>query len=739
MKIFNPPNSLLRSSLLRPVAFFTIPLASLYGQEADVVNGLESSEIVADQGQGFAVFESESVRYGGDLQDSVETVQVLTDEIIKNVQANKLEEVLEYAGGVVQGSGFGGTNEDFRIRGFEAGIAENGIISSGSFSNRINQKREAITIERVEVLRGANGALFGEGTLGGVVNIVTKQPEVGDAFKSRTTGSSEGLFLQEFDANTSFGSDDQHQVRFFSSVQEDNKSYRNNADSDQLFFSGNYDYEPSDDLRFSLGIDYTKSKTAFDRGIPFDINGNALTGRSINLSDPDIEDSKTKNLRISALLEKQLNEDWSLTSNVSFFDSRFDGEATTSFTVFQEDFVIPALGVNLSANQDVVRGIIDRDFDTELFTTRHELKGKFETGSLKHDTLFGIEYRYLDATTIADSPALLPPVVVDLTNPIIDQPDPLFGAANGGVTNDFEQETSNFALTAFDTIAINDSLTVVLGGRVDFVDSKSSNNGVRDSVNDVEFSPTAGAVYSFNEQTSVFARYSESFDVNTEQDENGDLLDPQEGANIEVGVRFSLLRDRLNATASFFHLEQDNRPTTDVTGTGFTESGTLVSQGFDFTLQGEITDSLSLVFNYTYNDTEITESTNEISEGSREGGIPLHQASLFANYEFHDGELNGLSLTAGFVFVGERLNTLPSLTTVSLPFGLPSTSFASGGVELDSYIRFDAGARYRINDNATVSVKVENVFDTDYERSASSSSAVPEAPRTVFASLELAF
>ena len=187
----------------------------------------------------------------------------------------------------------------------------------------------------MEILRGSNSALFGEGSLGGVINTVTKQPEIGNAFKSRTTTSSEGLFLQEFDANTSFGDNDQHQLRFFSSIEDGNNSFRDNTDSDQFFFSGNYDYEPSEDLRFGLSVDYTEARTSFDRGVPVDLNGNLLTGRSVNLSDPDIGDVASKNFRVSGLIEAQLNENWSWTSSASFFDSRLDGDATTTLTVFQ--------------------------------------------------------------------------------------------------------------------------------------------------------------------------------------------------------------------------------------------------------------------------------------------------------------------------------------------------------------------------------------------------------------------
>ena len=124
--------------ILFPTAFLSIPLTNLAAQENQDFGELDTSEIIAERSDGFSASKSESLRYGGDIQKSAETIQIITEDIIKSIQANKLEESLEFASGVVQGSGFGGTNDNFVIRGFEASIAENGIVSSGPFSNRID-------------------------------------------------------------------------------------------------------------------------------------------------------------------------------------------------------------------------------------------------------------------------------------------------------------------------------------------------------------------------------------------------------------------------------------------------------------------------------------------------------------------------------------------------------------------------------------------------------------------------
>ena len=153
-------------------------------------------------------------------------------------------------------------------------------------------------------------------------------------------------------------------------------------------------------------------------------------------------------------------------------------------------------------------------------------------------------------------------------------------------------------------------------------------------------------------------------------------------------------------------------------------------------MQGSVTDNFSLIFNYTYNDTEFTESSNAAVQGSREAGIALNQASLFANYKFDEGRLDGLSVSGGLVFVGERLGSLP--TSIVVP-QLGNLALPAGGQVLDSYIRTDLGARYELSESAILSFRIENIFDVNYETQSVAGAAVPQAPRTFFAGVDLKF
>jgi len=717
---------------------------NVVGQE---IGTLDDSVVtgVSSSGDLFKPITSESLRFGGDLEDSPLNVQVIPKEVIKEIQAVDLEEILEFTAGTQKSRGFGGTTTGINIRGFEATFAEDGVVTGGPFADRLGNVRDSASIESVEVLRGPNGALFGEGTLGGVVNVIKKKPEVGRFVNTRTFASSEGLLRQELDANTSFGSSDQYQLRFITSYEQNGNDYRDDFESERNYFSLGFDYEYNDRLRFNFGVERTDTSVPFDGGLPIDLDGNFLVDRSLNLSDPDLGDAVNENFRGSAGFEYDVNDNWQLKGLFAVDDSNLDSFAVNGLTNFQEDIIVPLAGINFIAGEDILRAFVDRDFDARLYTGRFDLKGSFDTGQLSHETSFGIEYRRYDQETLTSSNnPLTNPSVINLSNLVIDQipgaPDVQLGLP-GDTINGFDLLSTNIGLSAFDQITINPKLKVLLGARVDFVDVEQIGIGNVElaDFDETAFSPTVGVNYKFNDTYSVYGKYSETFQVNTAQGIDGELLDPEEGVSGEVGLRFNLFENRLSGSASLFYVELENRATSDPFNVGFSESGTIISQGVDFTLQGAVNDNLSLVFNYTYNDTELSETSNAASLGSRETGVPYNQASLLANYKFSSEKLDGLSLSAGLVYVGDRLAGVPTDTVVVLNPALPSLAIPSGGSTLDAYLRTDIGARYEYSENTTFTFKVENVIDVNYERVTSSGAARPEAPRTFFAGVDLKF
>ena len=120
-------------------------------------------------------------QYRGDvpLKDLPQSVSVISNEFLKDVGVDRLDAALDLASGVNRQNNFGGIWDSFAIRGFAgdenlpSGVLVNGFNAGRGFGG----PRDASNIDRIEVLKGPNSALFGRGEPGGTVNVVTKKPQ----------------------------------------------------------------------------------------------------------------------------------------------------------------------------------------------------------------------------------------------------------------------------------------------------------------------------------------------------------------------------------------------------------------------------------------------------------------------------------------------------------------------------------------------------------------------------------
>lgn len=151
-----------------------------------------------------------------------------------------------------------GTNAD--TPGFEAAV---GLYVDGVYRNRAGVGfNELGTVERVEILRGPQGTLFGRNTSAGVVSIITAGPDPeGSAYADISIGSYDATRVE---AGVSGGSSASglsarldgiwHEREGFLEDANDDRSYNNR---DRLFLRGQLLYEPSADTTVRLIADHT--------------------------------------------------------------------------------------------------------------------------------------------------------------------------------------------------------------------------------------------------------------------------------------------------------------------------------------------------------------------------------------------------------------------------------------------------------------------------------------------------
>ena len=157
----------------------TLVASPAHGQASPARDGeerLSTQIIVQGKVEGYkAPNASSSTRTDTPILETPQSISVLSRQAMEDLQAARIEDVLDYAGGFTRGNNFGGLGlTDYNLRGFNTSeYFRNGFPINRGYPSA----PDSITVERVEVLRGPAALLYGRGDPGGTFNIVTRQPE----------------------------------------------------------------------------------------------------------------------------------------------------------------------------------------------------------------------------------------------------------------------------------------------------------------------------------------------------------------------------------------------------------------------------------------------------------------------------------------------------------------------------------------------------------------------------------
>jgi iron complex outermembrane receptor protein len=152
----------------------------------------------------------------------------------------------------------------------------------------------------------------------------------------------------------------------------------------------------------------------------------------------------------------------------------------------------------------------------------------------------------------------------------------------------------------------------------------------------------------------------------------------------------------------------------------FVQEGKVRSRGVELEANGNITASLSASFSYAFCDAKIVESKTPSQIGQRLENSPRNSGSAHLKYEFKDGVLKGVAISAGYLQGSKRTTLDPS---VSLP----------------GYIIFTGGIQYTFQ-KLTLALRGENLFDRTYWTAAYNNvSKWPGEPRNFMMNLRYRF
>ncbi|MEE4128764.1 TonB-dependent siderophore receptor [Pseudomonas viridiflava] len=660
-----------------------------------------ATDIETAQGpvQGYRATRSASAtRTDTSLHETPQSISVVTREAVEDIGATRLQDALDYAGGVGRANNFGGQGlTTFTVRGFTTGeFYRNGFPINRGYPNM----PDANTIERLEVLRGPATTLYGRGDPGGTFNVVSKQPL---AERSVTLGSQlndQGMKRGTLDASGPLDDDGRFAYRL-NVVGEGGDTFRDHVETERYGVTPVLAWQVDDATRITFEGDFMRNNAPLDRGLTRYPAQTRTASRDTFFGEKDVGKLHNDNNMAQIRFDHDLNADWKLGGGIQMLDGSLKGDAI-------EANGLAADGRTLGRNFNY-RKLEWTDRDVQLNVTGH-----FATGGFDHTLLAGVEYEDYDyKSIIRRSSGAVNAYTIDIFDPVYGQARP---ALTRTTTND-KENLKTYAAFVQDQVALTERMKLLAGVRFERFehDYDTFGVGVPFTNSDNAVTPRLGLTYDLTDTVAVYANTARSFKPNTGASRLGGGFKAEEGKSYEVGVKWEALDRQLSVDAALYQIEKQNVLTTDPVDSTFSvAAGEVRSRGLDLNVVGNLSPEWRVMGSYAYVDAEVTKD-NTLRSGTRLLNIPEQTFSLLNVYEFQDGALRGLGLGAGGRYVDQRAGQTAN------------TAFS-----MDSYTVFDLLAFYKINEHVKLKLDVKNVFDKDYEEGAFGNVyAYPGAPRTV--------
>ena len=632
------------------------------------------------------------------LAEAPRSISVATRSQMQDRAVQNLDDAVRYMPGVTASSyGSDSRAEWLKVRGFEPTQFLDGLpLPKGAYAM---PKLETWDLERVALLRGPASSVYGQTPAGGLLDMVSRRPEdtashevqlqIGSyqrkqiSFDSTGPIDDEGAFLYRVsgvvrDSNTTIDHTDDKRYNIAPSLTW-------NIDPDTtLTFLSQFNRDDTGTTSQFLPIQGTLVSTPAGKVKPHK-----------NLGDPSWEFYDKTYYALGYAFEHRLNDVWQFRQNLRYTKSELSFQSITAGGYFG----------SVADDGTVERGANIVDEDISQFAVDNNLQADFNTGAVKHTVLIGLDHQRVD-THYKWQYGVAP--VSNIITPIYGQD---FSHINYTAYNDYNQKTRDTGLYLQDQMAL-DNWRLTLGGRQDWLHTDTTfynQNDARDKRDDSAFTGNAALSYVFDSGFTPYVSYAESFQAEP-GGFGGKAFKPGTGKQYEVGLKYQPPGSSMLFTAAVYDLTRKNIVLSDTLGVS-RPLGEANVRGLELEAVGNVNDNLKLTAAYTYANTKMTKVSDPQDKNRPLPLTPEHQASIWADYTWHTGVLEGFGIGFGARYIGETDNiAIGSMRYVA--------DAAYG--HTDAYTVYDAAVHYDLGKvsqtlkGTTVSINANNVFDKQY-------------------------
>lgn len=632
------------------------------------------------------------------LRNIPQSVTVITRKQMDDQRLDTLDEVLANTPGINLRKRTGGGN-DIMARGFDTNTLQyDGVPLPRTYSNGNMLSSSAVHLDRVEVLRGAQGLLEGSGSPAGSVNLVRKRGLAAPALTLEGRAGSWSNYGTRLDGGAPLNDEKTLRARAVLDY-EDKHAFLDKVSDRNVNGYSAIDLDITADTTLGLGLAYSRLKGngGLYYGVPRRADGTALSlPRKTNL-DADWAQSTREETQLFFDLEHRINQQWKLRAAGAYIDEAY--QADTAFSYFN---FVPLDGRTMTAPG------LAYDFTGQSKGFDLSLNGELSTFGLAHEVILGANYANQSRD---DSFNEYSSSVVDTLNP--NAALAKLGSRTLNRTRDTRSEMTQKGLYALWRLHLTDRTTLLLGSRVsDSRLSSATANPVTGAITtrsgeqeNGEVTPFGGIVYELTPAWSAYASYAEIFEPQSALDTSLNILQPMTGVNYETGLKGELFEGALITSVALYRTEQKGRAVTDFESPRLCSgsycsraAGKVRSEGIEIEAHGELTDNIQINAGYTYNHNEYLEDANPLMIGKPFNlETPRHTIRLWSDYR-----LNG-ALSNWRVGLGVNYRSEQKTGSATMPDPV------QGGHSI-----WNGRIAYEPNENWSAALNFENIFDKHY-------------------------
>lgn len=592
------------------------------------------------------------------IRELPQTVNVITADQITEQGAQSVSQALRYTPGVLAETYGGASQFDSytQIRGFQADTYLDGQRLPNGMSSTFwaSTVVDPYSLERIEVLKGPSSGLYGQTSLGGIVNMTTKRPTETPFGEVQLQGGSFDRKQVAFDFGGPTDASKQFLYRFTGLVRDADTQVDFMKDN-RAFIAPSFTWRPDANTTLTVLANYQSEwggKTSFNY-LPtsgtLTFNPNGRLPRNLYVGEPTFDQFSRQQASIGYLFEHRFNDVLTVRQNLRFVDVDTDLKALNRSGELQAD------------NQTLNRRAFGIDAGARSIAVDNQAEVRFLTGPFSHLALFGIDYRTEDNHYNVGS-ALAPPINVYR---------PVYGLSitDPGTTNFQLSSTTESQLGAYAQDQIKFGRWVAtIGGRYDVADADTLNGktGFIARQRDDAFTGRVGLNYLFDNGLTPYVSYSTAFQPQPGTDFFGNVYKPTTGDQIEAGIKYQPAGSRTMVTLSAFEINQQNRLTADPDPTHigkFVQTAGARVRGVEIESKTELMRGLNIIASYAHLEHEVTASTNPAEIGRRLAQTPNDQAALWAMWEIQGGSLRGLGVGGGMRYIGQTYDLTNATVT----------------------------------------------------------------------------